>query len=88
MTPGKEYLRAADIAALTGMSPRTVRRWIANQVLPSTKLGGARLVACADLKRLLASLEFPENIEEYERQSKSMTADREDIHEEHVPSIV
>jgi excisionase family DNA binding protein len=68
----KEYLRAADIAELTGMSPRTVKRWIANQVLPSIKLGGARLVACADLKRLLspfhdASPEFPENTNEKDR---------------------
>lgn len=70
MSAPKEYLRAADIAELTGMSPRTVKRWISNQVLPSTKLGGARLVACADLKRLLASPEFPENTEEDHRQSK------------------
>jgi excisionase family DNA binding protein len=61
MSTDKEYLRATDIAQLTGMSVRTVRRWIADEILPSTKLGGARLVACADLKRLLASPEFPEN---------------------------
>ena len=45
MTGDTEYLRAADIARLTGMSIRTVRRWIADGTLPSTKLGGARLVA-------------------------------------------
>ncbi len=55
MTDGTEYLRAAYIARLTGMATRTVRRWIADGVLPSTKLGGARLVARADLERLLCS---------------------------------
>ena len=42
MTGDREYLRAAEIAALTGMSLRTIRRWIAEEILPSTKLGGAR----------------------------------------------
>ena len=55
MTGGTEYLRAADIARLTGTSIRTVRRWIADEVVPSTKLGGARLVARADLERQLCS---------------------------------
>jgi excisionase family DNA binding protein len=43
MTDGTEYFRAADIARLTGMSLRTVRRWIADEIIPSTKLGGATL---------------------------------------------
>jgi excisionase family DNA binding protein len=55
MTDGTEYLRAADIAELTGVSIRTVRRWIAEEIIPSTKLGGARLVAKAELKRLFSS---------------------------------
>ena len=54
MIAGKDYLRAADIAELTGMSVRTIRRWIADEILPSIKLGGARLVARADLDRLLS----------------------------------
>ena len=54
MTDGTEYLRAGDIVALTGMSIRTVRRWIADETIPSTKLGGTRLVAKADLERLLS----------------------------------
>jgi excisionase family DNA binding protein len=62
MTRGTAYLRAADIARLTGMSIRTVRRWIADEILPSTKLGGARLVASADLERLLGA--SSENSEE------------------------
>jgi excisionase family DNA binding protein len=53
MTGGTDYLRASEIARLTGMSLRTVRRWIADEIIPSTKLGGARLVARADLERLL-----------------------------------
>ena len=53
MSGGKAYLRASDIAELTGMSTRTIRRWIRQEILPSTKVGGARLVARADLERLL-----------------------------------
>lgn len=55
MTDGTEYLRAHDIAELTGVSVRTVRRWIAEEIIPSTKLGGARLVAKAELGRLFSS---------------------------------
>ena len=54
MTDGSEYLRAAKIAQLSGMSLRTVRRWIADEIIPSTKLGGARLVAKAELDRLFS----------------------------------
>ena len=57
MTDGPGYLRAPDIVRLTGMSLRTVRRWIRDGVISSTKLGGARLVAKADLERLLGSSE-------------------------------
>jgi excisionase family DNA binding protein len=56
MTDGAAYLRAGDIARLTGMSLRTVRRWIAENVLPSTKISGARLVPRVELERLLAPL--------------------------------
>ena len=66
MSASKEYLRAADIVKLTGMSPRTIRRWIASEILPSTKLGGARLVARSDLDLLLSpsetSPEVPKSI--------------------------
>ena len=55
MSGDREYLRAADIARLTGVSIRTARRWIADEIIPSTKLGGARLVARADLERRLCS---------------------------------
>ena len=54
MKDGTEYLRAADIAAITGMSIRTARRWLADKIIPSVKLGGARLVAKADFERLLS----------------------------------
>ena len=54
MTDGREYLRARDIAEITGVSLRTVRRWIADEIIPSTRLGGARLVAKAELERLFS----------------------------------
>jgi len=55
MSGGTKYLRARDIAALTGMSIRTIRRWIEDETLPSTKIGGARLVATDDLKAALSA---------------------------------
>ena len=54
MTNEPEYLRAGDIVRLTGVSLRTARRWIANQILVSGKVGGARLVAKGELERLLS----------------------------------
>ena len=54
MTKGRKYLRAGDIAQLTGVSLRTARRWIAKEILASRKLGGARLVAKRELERLLS----------------------------------
>lgn len=55
MKNGREYLRAGEIARLTGVSIRTVRRWIKNEVLLSIKIGGARLVAAAELEGLLSA---------------------------------
>lgn len=54
MTVPGEYLRARDIARLTGVSIRTARRWIAKQILVSGKIGGARFVARSELERLLS----------------------------------
>jgi excisionase family DNA binding protein len=74
MKPGSKYLRASEIVALTGMSIRTVRRWIADKTIPSTKLGGARLVAMADLEATLspaydATEELSDDTEEYDDDS-------------------
>jgi excisionase family DNA binding protein len=54
VTDAPEYLRARDIARLTGVSLRTARRWIAKEILASGKVGGARLVAKSELERLLS----------------------------------
>ena len=54
MNRGTEYLRARDISEITGVHVRTVRRWIAEEIIPSAKLGGARLVARTDLERLFS----------------------------------
>jgi excisionase family DNA binding protein len=56
MTDGTEYLRAAGVAQLTGVSIRTVRRWIAKGLIASGKVGGARLVTKSELERLLSPL--------------------------------
>lgn len=54
MSGAREYLRARDIARLTGVSLRTARRWIAKEIVASGKVGGARLVAKSELERLLS----------------------------------
>ena len=76
MTAGTQYLRAGEIARLVGVAERTVRRWIADRILPSAKLGGARLVARADLEGLLSATpeptqDFSEDKEECEGNSTS-----------------
>jgi excisionase family DNA binding protein len=62
MTDAPEYLRAGDIARLSGASVRTVRRWIADEILPSVKVRGMRLVSRNAVERLLspAPLEWAE----------------------------
>jgi excisionase family DNA binding protein len=54
MTNAPVYLRARNIAQLTGVSLRTVRRWIASEILVSAKIRGARLVAKSELEHLLS----------------------------------
>ena len=63
MTGQSEYLRARDIARLTGLSIRTARRWIAKGILGSGKVGGARLVAKSELERLLSPLPDPVKVD-------------------------
>ena len=45
------YLRARAIATLFGVSERTVRRWIAEGIIPSVKVGGTRLIPMVELER-------------------------------------
>jgi hypothetical protein len=52
MTGETEYLRARDIARLTGMSIRTARRWIADQIIPSVNWVGLGSCLGAALERL------------------------------------
>lgn len=54
MTDAPDFLRAGGIARLAGVSVRTVRRWIADDTLPSVKVRGARLVPRKDLERVLS----------------------------------
>ena len=69
MTGSAQYLRAAEIARHLGISERTVRRWIAAGELPSVKLGGSRLVAKADLERVLSPA--PQLLQEPEDEGES-----------------
>jgi excisionase family DNA binding protein len=59
MTEPADFLRAGDIARLAGVSLRTVRRWIAEDTLPSVKVRGARLVPRKDLEQLLSPTPIP-----------------------------
>jgi excisionase family DNA binding protein len=59
MTAAPEYLRAGDIARLAGVSVRTVRRWIAEKILPSVKMRGVRLVPRKVLERVLSPQLMP-----------------------------
>jgi excisionase family DNA binding protein len=68
MTDAPEYLRTGDIARPSGASVRTVRRRIADGILPSVKVGGLRLVPRKALDRLLspAPLDWADPEEETE----------------------
>ena len=59
MTNATEYLRAGEIARLAGVSIRTVRRWIAEGMLPSVKVGGVRLVPRKGLEQALSPASPP-----------------------------
>jgi excisionase family DNA binding protein len=48
MTDAPDFLRAGEIARLSGASVRTVRRWTAEEILPSVKVRGMRLVSRKD----------------------------------------
>ena len=56
---GTEYLRASEVAHLAGVSVRTVRRWIAEGMLPSVKVGGVRLVPRKGLEQALSPASPP-----------------------------
>jgi hypothetical protein len=54
MTDAPDFLRAGEIARLSGVSVRTVRRWIAYEIVPSVKVRGAQLVPRKGLERVLS----------------------------------
>ena len=56
MTDAPDFLRAGEIARLSGASVRTVRRWIADEILPSVKVRGMRLVPRKAVERLLSPM--------------------------------
>lgn len=64
MSGEQTHLRVSEVTDIVRCSERTVRRWIAEGVLPSVKIGGTRLVAIADLHRLLFGAASSEDAEE------------------------
>lgn len=68
MMDPRDYLRAADVTRSTGASLRTVRRWIAEEILPSVKVRGMRLVHRKDLERMLSPAPLPWSDTEKEMQ--------------------
>jgi len=59
---------------LLGISQRTARRWIADDTLPSIKIGGARLVSEADLTSMLTPEAGPESDEFAHDQTEETSA--------------
>ena len=58
---GPAFLRPRSVAELLGVTERSVRRWIADETLPSIKVGGARLIARDALEQQLGtSLNLPQ----------------------------
>jgi excisionase family DNA binding protein len=74
MTDTPEFLRAGEIARLSGASVRTVRRWIADEILPSVKVRGMRLVPRKDLERVLCPMS-----QTWSDAEKEMQAEQESI---------
>jgi excisionase family DNA binding protein len=48
-----EYLTVKEMARELRVSPRTAWRWVAEGIVPSTRVGGARRIARADLEYLI-----------------------------------
>ena len=63
MSGEQTHLLVREVAPSVRRSERTVRRWIADGVLPSVKIGGTRLVAKTDLHRLLSGDSIDEDEE-------------------------
>ena len=84
--------RRPTLLGLRGCRLRTVRRWIADEIIPSTKLGGARLVAMGDLESLLSASgsteQEPTDNQEYDEESRVMSTYRESSVQEHVPCML
>lgn len=56
---GRLAVSPAEAATLLGVSATTIRRWIAAGTMPSTKLGGNRLICLADLQSLMTTPDSP-----------------------------
>jgi excisionase family DNA binding protein len=88
MTDAPKYLRAGEIARLFGVSLRTVRRWIAEEVLPSVKLGGVRLVGrgsnvCSHPRHGTGQIPLKKS-----KKNRRLAPYRENTQIEHVPSFL
>ncbi|MXP66077.1 DNA-binding protein [Roseomonas sp. M0104] len=57
--PGDRLLRLAEVATYLGTSPRTLRRWRAQGLIPVVRIGGSVRVRAADLERALAGPSDP-----------------------------
>jgi excisionase family DNA binding protein len=88
MTSGTEYFRAADIARLMEISIRTVRRWIAEETLPSLRLGGVRLVPKKALERMLSPARNGRRPTKKYNKYRGLDQYRESITQVIVPSIL
>jgi len=52
--PEPEYITVREMAQEMRVSPRTAWRWVAEGIVPSTRVGGARRISRADLDYLIS----------------------------------
>jgi len=89
MTDAPKYLRAADIARLSGASVRTARRWIADRIVPSVKVRGMRLVPRKALEQVLSPAPLDWDEPDSKDSGKSgLVSNRESTRTRNVPSLV
>jgi hypothetical protein len=58
----RTHYSAAELAAMTGRSERTILRWAAKGVLPSSQIEGSRLFPAAECLRILNGAGSSDNL--------------------------
>jgi excisionase family DNA binding protein len=78
------FLSIKDVAEVTTVNPRTVRRWLVNGNLPSYHVGRRRLIGNVDLVRWLAQFSTTELSTQAKQQAAEMVKKRRPAREPNV----